>query len=69
MSTRRELRAKAFGQNLARSPVVRDLTVGQITEVIHAYVEAQTSDGKAQRLYTQIVRDAFTGWKQMHDGL
>ena len=59
MSTRRELRAREFGRNLRKSPVVRDMTIGQITEIIHAYVTAASTDGKAQRNLSIKARD---GW-------
>ena len=63
MSTRRDLRAQVFGDNLARNPVIGDLTMGQITEVIHAYVQSQTVDGKRQAVLTRKARAAFMGAK------
>ncbi len=61
MSTRRELRARDFGRNLRASPVIRDMTVGQIADIIHAFVHAETVDGKAQLNYTRLARRAFKG--------
>ena len=59
MSTRADQRAARFGLNLRQNCVTRDLTVGQITEVIHAYVQSQTADGKRQYELTLLARRAF----------
>ena len=52
-------RARVFGLNMRLNPVTRDLTVGQITEVIHAYVQAQTADGKRQWVLRQHAERGF----------
>ena len=60
MSRRADQRAARFGLNLRLNCVTRALTVGQITEVIHAYVQSQTTDGKRQYELTGIARSGFT---------
>ena len=56
MSARADQRAARFGLNLRLNCVTRDLTCGQLAEVIHAYVQSQTADGKRQYELTNTVR-------------
>ena len=61
-----------FGQTMAHSPVIRDLTCGQLAEIIHAYALSQTIDGKVQHIMAQVVRKAFTDtrvWSQQAEEL
>ncbi len=61
MTARADQRAVRFGLNMRLNCVTRDLTVGQITEVIRCYVQSQIVCGKRQYQLTQIARNAFAG--------